>query len=271
MKPWHIAVPVLCGTLFLTGFAAARSTRAQIPGPPLTITPVASDATRHTFTLRITNTSGKAITAYAYELRFPSREGSPLLAQPQVDGFLVADLRPLLAPGESREDVRGLNVPLSDVAIGAVAVVFEDTTTAGDQPLADVILERRAATRDAKLFWLSTLKEHLVSRADSSEIRGLTRDQTHLIKAQQLANQIGPGARMTAFTELIAMASAEAGSREGGSPEAGVRSAEAAVLRDYLQQLKKASPDEVDRTTGLVLSRLEQEYANAVKHSRKDR
>jgi hypothetical protein len=268
MKSWRLTVPSLCGTLLITGFVAAHSTRAQDPGQPLTVTLLGSDPNRQVITFLVTNTSGKAITAYSYELRFRSREGQPLIAQPQVDGFRTAHLRPLLAPGQSGEDVHGLGagVQPSDVIIGAVAVVFDDTTTAGAPALAEVILNRRAATREAKLFWLNTLKEHLVSHADSSAIRGLTRDQALQMRANELANRIGRAARMKAFTELTAFAGAQAHSRE-----AGIRSLEAAILRDHLQQLNKATPVEVDQKTELVMTHLEQQYENVVKHSRRPR
>ena len=264
MKSWRFAVPLLCGTLLISGFAAAQSTRAQDSGAPLTVQVLRADPNRQTITMLVRNTSSKAITAYSYELRFQSREGQPLLAQRQVDGFRTAHIRPLLAPGQSQEDVHGLGagVQPSDVVIGAVAVVFDDTTTAGAPALAEVILNRRAATRDAKLFWLNTLKEHLVRHADSSAIRGLTLDQALQMRANDLASQIGRAARMKAFAELTSIARAQAESREGG-----IRSLEAAILRDHLQKLNNVTPLEVDQKTELVMTHLEQQYANAAKHS----
>jgi hypothetical protein len=149
---------------------------------------------------------------------------------------------------------------ISDVSITATAVVFDDTTTAGSPALAEIILNRRAAARDERLYWLTTLKGLLIRHADNPAIRQTPETEWQQIRADTLTSQIGLAATMKAFAEFEALLSVQA----GRSPVAG-------LVRDYLRQANGVAPAERDSKVQFIMNRLEQEYANAVKHSRRSR
>jgi hypothetical protein len=244
-------------TVFV-GFLLADLSHAQGPPAPLNVTIAASDLARPSITLAITNASGAPITAFAVEITIREGSGSVMTIPRQIDGFYLADERPLLAPGQAHE----LEVSLprgaspDDVAITATAVIFDDATVGGLPSLGEAILNRRAARRDEMRHWLGTIKHLMIKNTVSPAVRSMTQTETQVIRADTLASQVESSAKLKAVAELEPLVRASV-----------AHSPVAANLHDNLRRLEGVDLAKREVSFYTLLEMLERQYANAVKHA----
>jgi len=249
-----VAIAILTAFLvvFLNGLI-----HAQTPQVPLNVAIVASDPARPSISVAVTNTSGEPITAYAVEVTITGQV-KPVRIPRQIDGFYVADQRPLLAPNQTTELDFPLphGVSMADVSVSATAVILENTTVVGSQALGELILKGRAEKRDDMRYWLSLIKDLMIKNADSVALRGMGARAIQAIRADTLMSDVGRPATLKALAELEPVAAANA-----------TRSLTADSLHGNLRRLAAMNPAEREASVLSLLELLEREYANAVKHA----
>jgi hypothetical protein len=235
----------------------AQRVNAQITAVPLTIRTL--DVSQSNLSFLVTNTGSATITAYAVEVQIPAIPGSPVTYRREVDGYPAAHERPLLQPGQSRQ----MSTPLpagiepSSVRIVPTAVVFDDLTSAGNTAAIERILTQRESERNDLFRLLNALKQLLIRYADNPLLNQYSSDAISQIAAANLASQISVTAKVKAMDEFSKELTKDTQSRVAGS------------LADSIQTLSKTDPDERDARIQAFIQTLERQYANAVRHTRK--
>jgi hypothetical protein len=239
--------------LVMIAAAPPRLAEAQSTQGPLEVTVIGTREGRPV--LSITNTSGKPITAWVMEIALPGGpSGKSLINRSQEDAFRVAHIRPLLEPNASKEWTYSLQIDLSDFVIGETAVVFEDGTIGGSALLGEVILNRRTEWAKDMLHWLTVIKNLMVKHADNPAVRAMAASDVRDVRTDVLAGQISLSAKMKAFAELDPLVS-------------GSNSLSARGIQQNLQLLNQIEPHQRDFSIVKWMEALEQEYANAVRHT----
>lgn len=231
---------------------------AQTPQVPLKVEIIAFDPSRPSMSVAATNTSGEPITAYAIEVTVTQGQSKPVRMPRQLDGFYVADQRPLLAPNQTTEFDFPLphGVSMADVTVSATAVILDNATIVGSQALGQLMLNGRAERRDDMRYWLTLTKDLMIKHADNAALRGMTLRAIQEIRADSLMSDVGRPATVKALAELEPIAAANA-----------TRSPTANSLQSNLRLLAAMKPAEREASVDSLLELLERQYANAVKHA----
>lgn len=213
------------------------------------------------------NNNSKAIVAWAFKVEVSTASGQLFAYRKDEDGFVSIDARlRVIEPGAIREVLVGLpqRVSVLDAKVTVEAVVFEDVTSEGAPDVVDRILANRAAYRAETAYWLDVLKQMCIKHGRAGKLEGGI-----------ALESLSPAQRRSTTADKLCgpmdAVEADAAMEEYGSKLKAViapTQRQKSLLRQLEGTGSRADMDAKGRLEGLARL-LEQEYENAVRHSRR--
>lgn len=243
----------------------AEPTAIQVDAIPLSVTVERIASDQGFVSLNVSNTGTKPITAWAFQVTLRGSNGQSVTFRSEEDGYLYTDVRTLLDAGVSRNVRIGLvqGILVSDVDIRPLAVVFTDTTAAGNAGAADFILARRANERDELSRWVTTLKTLVIENArgarlpNGGNVSALSPDQRRAIRLDAVAAPLNVPDKVRVIDQLASLVDDAKRTRVSDK------------LKDGLRGLRSSSSIHQDERIQAFLRLLEIEHSNAVRHTRR--
>lgn len=237
---------------------------------PLTVKVVEVQLQRQQVHIRLSNSGDKPILAWSIQLTLNSGKGEPVLTyRREDDGFLAADLRAttMIEPGDTKDVVEtfpsGIDVASATAAV--TAVVFEDATAIGEASRLDFIFHRRSTERDQLAKWVDVYKTALIKQRPHAtlttgrSLNSLSEPERRASTAEQMTRATDVQAQQAALEHLALTLDPEV-----------TEFRVALSLRTSVRRLRQLRDQSFERGIKAFARVLDLQYANAVKHARRN-